>query len=67
MKKNLTVLVLILGLILVGLGAFLKITHFSIGPITGNIALTVGMIAEFFAIIALLITVLFKPKQRGCN
>lgn len=35
-----------IGAAIVILGAWLKITHINIGPITGNIALTVGLITE---------------------
>lgn len=34
------------GAAIVILGAWLKITHLSLGPITGNVALTVGLITE---------------------
>ena len=34
------------GAAIVILGAWLKITHMSFGPITGNVALTVGLITE---------------------
>ncbi|SIQ69266.1 gliding motility-associated protein GldL [Chryseobacterium sp. RU37D] len=34
------------GAAIVILGAWLKITHINIGPITGNVALTVGLITE---------------------
>lgn len=35
-----------IGAAIVILGAWLKITHFSFGPITGNVALTVGLVTE---------------------
>lgn len=35
-----------IGAAIVILGAWLKITHINIGPITGNVALTVGLITE---------------------
>lgn len=35
-----------IGAAIVILGAWLKITHINIGPITGNVALTIGLITE---------------------
>ncbi len=37
-----------IGAAIVILGAWLKITHINLGPITGNVALTVGLITEAF-------------------
>jgi gliding motility-associated protein GldL len=39
------------GVAIVILGAWLKITHISFGPVTGNAALTVGLITEAFIFI----------------
>ncbi|MFC6268201.1 type IX secretion system motor protein PorL/GldL [Frigoriflavimonas asaccharolytica] len=36
------------GAAIVIIGALFKITHFAIGPITGNLALTVGLVTEAF-------------------
>lgn len=48
-----------IGAAIVILGAWLKITHINIGPITGNVALTVGLITEA----AIFIVFAFDPPK----
>ena len=45
-KDSITNFVYSFGAAIVILGALFKMTHWSIGPITGNVALAVGLITE---------------------
>ncbi len=52
----------LLGIVLILFGAFLKITQFSFGPFTGNIAVSIGLISELIAIL-FLIPLIFKKGR----
>ena len=51
------------GAAIVILGAWLKITHITLGPINGNIALTVGLITEAIIFIIFRISTLQNQKS----
>ncbi|TXF77274.1 GldL-related protein [Chryseobacterium sp.] len=53
-----------LSLAIILIGALLKITHFSIGPITGNYLLAVGLVPGFF-VWALVIYDILKHSFRN--
>ena len=53
------IVILLLGFILISLGALLKIIHFEIGPLTGNLVLTIG---TFFKVIAFIWAILVLLK-----
>jgi len=63
--KILTVIIFLVGFLITLVGAFLKITHFSVGPINGNIALTTGIFFELIGIVFVFIIVLSNQKFKG--
>ena len=49
MKNKQIIVLFILGFILTIFGSLLKIIHFEIGPLTGNLILTIGMFTKIIA------------------
>lgn len=67
MKNKYIVVILLIGIIWTILGAFFKIAHFEIGPITGTVMLTIGTSLEVLAIFLLLIKVMSNKKDKFLN
>ena len=62
MKYTYILVVFIGALIFDFIGAFFKVVHFEVGPITGNVLLFIGMAAKVIAGIMLIIELLRKKK-----
>lgn len=62
MKTKHTLIIIAIGFILVVIGALLKIMHFEIGFITGNLLLSVGMFCKIFGGILFLYKLFAHPK-----
>lgn len=67
MKNKYIISILIFGGILTILGALLKIIHFEIGFITGNLTLTTGMLLEIGALIVFVIKIVTNKKDNFLN
>ena len=64
MKNKYIVVILLIGIIWTILGAFFKIAHFEIGPITGTVMLAIG---TFLEVMFLLIKVMSNKKDNFLN
>lgn len=62
MKTKHALIIFLIGILISIFGAFLKITHFSFGPITGNLTLVVGSILETIGILLLIYKLFTSPK-----
>lgn len=62
MKTRYALIIFLMGVLINLFGALLKITHFAIGPLTGNLVLSIGLIFETIGII-LLIYKLFTSSK----
>ncbi|MDP2161564.1 MAG: gliding motility protein GldL [Flavobacterium sp.] len=51
MKNKYIITLFVLGIIITTFGALLKIIHFKIGPLTGNLTLIIGMFIKISAAI----------------
>ena len=67
MKNKYIVVILLIGIIWTILGAFFKIAHFEIGPITGTVMLAIGTFLEVLAVILLLVKVISNKKDNFLN
>lgn len=66
MKNKYILILFSVGAILTIIGALLKITHFEFGFITGNIALSFGMLIEVVSIIIFIFKI-FLTKNKILN
>ncbi len=64
MKNKYIIALFLLGLIFVIFGALLKITHFELGFLTGNLVLFIGKLIEVIAILIFIIK-LFSNKNNS--
>ncbi len=67
MKNNyfaLSLIFVVLGMLIVILGALFKVMHYSLGSITGNHILIVGMLAEAAAMGACMYILVQKSKDK---
>ncbi len=62
MKTKHTLIIIAIGFILTIVGALLKIMHFEIGFVTGNLLLVVGMNCKIFGGILFLYKLFTHPK-----
>jgi len=67
MKNKHIIVVFILGMIITIFGSLLKVLHFEIGPITGNLVLTLGIFLELFAGVFFIIKLLKNNKNDFLN
>jgi hypothetical protein len=62
MKTKYALIIFFIGILINLFGALLKITHFAVGPLTGNLVLSIGFIIETLGII-LLVYKLFTSSK----
>lgn len=62
MKAKYAILIFLVGFLVNLLGAWLKITHFSMGPFNGNICLTIGSIIQSIGILIFIFKVFTNQK-----
>lgn len=62
MKYKHIIIVFAIAFIIDILGAFFKITHWQLGPLTGNLILFIGMIGKVVGAILLIIKLSSKKK-----
>ena len=62
MKTKYALIIFFLGILINLFGALFKITHFAVGPLTGNLVLSIGFIIETLGII-LLVYKLFTSSK----
>ncbi|KUJ55484.1 hypothetical protein AR686_11765 [Chryseobacterium aquaticum subsp. greenlandense] len=63
MKFKFSIAVFLVGFLITLLGAWLKIAHMSIGPLNGNISLTIGTIIQIVGVILLIIQIVISKKS----
>ena len=62
MKAKYAIYIFLIGFLINMFGAWLKITHISVGPFSGNICLTIGSIIQSVGIILIIFKVLTNQK-----
>ncbi|NMH24463.1 GldL-related protein [Flavobacterium solisilvae] len=62
MKNKYLIVIFVIGIMYIIFGALFKILHLEIGPITGSVLLTFGMLLEALALILFVIK-LIKNKN----
>lgn len=62
MKFKFSIAVFLVGFLITLLGAWLKITHMSVGPLNGNVSLTIGTIIQIVGVILLIIQIVISKK-----
>ncbi|KNB60321.1 hypothetical protein AC804_13995 [Chryseobacterium sp. Hurlbut01] len=63
MKFKFSIAVFLVGFLITLLGAWLKITHMSVGPLNGNVSLTIGTIIQIVGVILLIIQIVISKKS----
>ncbi|MEC5174408.1 hypothetical protein QF024_003119 [Chryseobacterium nepalense] len=63
MKFKFSIAVFLVGFLITLLGAWLKITHMSVGPLNGNVSLTIGTIIQILGGILLIIQIVISKKS----
>lgn len=63
MKFKFSIAVFLVGFLITLLGAWLKITHMSVGPLNGNVSLTIGTIIQIVGVIFLIIQIVISKKS----
>ncbi|MBA5791485.1 gliding motility protein GldL [Flavobacterium sp. xlx-214] len=63
MKTKHTLIILLIGFIIILIGAVLKIIHLEIGPLNGNSGLTVGIFVEVIGGVLLLFKLITAKKS----
>lgn len=63
MKFKFSIAVFLVGFLITLIGAWLKITHMSVGPLNGNVSLTIGTIIQIVGVILLIIQILISKKS----
>lgn len=63
MKFKFSIAVFLVGFLITLLGAWLKITHISVGPLNGNVSLTIGTIIQIVGVILLIIQIVISKKS----
>ncbi len=53
----------LVGFLITLIGAWLKITHMSVGPLNGNVSLTIGTIIQIVGVILLIIQIVISKKS----
>jgi len=67
MKNKYIFAIILFGVIWTIIGALFKITHWEIGPITGNVMLTFGLILEAVAVLTFIIKLVTDKKDNFLN
>lgn len=62
MKFKLGIVIFLIGFLITIIGAWLKITHISLGPLNGNICLTIGAVIQVVGIMLLIIKILISKR-----
>jgi hypothetical protein len=63
MKFKFSIAFFLVGFLITLLGAWLKITHMSVGPLNGNVSLTIGTIIQIVGVILLIIQIVISKKS----
>lgn len=63
MRFKFSIAVFLVGFLITLLGAWLKITHMSVGPLNGNVSLTIGTIVQIVGVILLIIQIVISKKS----
>jgi len=63
MKFKFSIAVFLVGFLITLLGVWLKITHMSVGPLNGNVSLTIGTIIQIVGVILLIIQIVISKKS----
>lgn len=63
MKFKFSTAVFLVGFLITIIGAWLKITHMSVGPLNGNVSLTIGTIIQIVGVILLIIQIVISKKS----
>lgn len=63
MKFKFSIAVFLVGFLITLLGALLKITHMSVGPLNGNVSLTIGTIIQIVGVVLLIIQIVISKKS----
>ncbi|KQT17321.1 hypothetical protein ASG31_07870 [Chryseobacterium sp. Leaf404] len=63
MKFKLGIIIFLIGFLITLVGAWLKITHITLGPFNGNIVLTLGTFFQVMGIIVLIVQMLMRRKS----
>jgi len=63
MKFKFSIAVFLVGFLITLIGAWLKITHMSVGPLNGNVSLTIGTIIQIVGVILLIIQIVISKKS----
>lgn len=64
MKFKFSIAVFLVGFLITLIGAWLKITHMSVGPLNGNVSLTIGTIIQIVGVILLIIQIVISKKVK---
>jgi hypothetical protein len=67
MKNKHIIILFLLGVIITIIGALFKIIHFEIGPITGNLILTIGMFIKVIAAILFIFKLICNRNDTFLN
>lgn len=67
MKNKHLIAYFIIGTVITILGSLLKIMHFEIGPVTGNVMLFFGMMLQVFTAIVFLTKLLLDKDNQFLN
>jgi len=63
MKFKRGIVVFLIGFLITIVGAWLKITHITLGPLNGNVSLTIGTIIQVVGIIVLIVQIMMSRKS----
>lgn len=63
MKFKFSIAFFLVGFLITLIGAWLKITHMSVGPLNGNVSLTIGTIIQIVGVILLIIQIVISKKS----
>ena len=67
MKNKYLISIILFGVVITIFGALIKIMHFQFGVITGNVLLSIGMLAEALGILLLIIKLTTNNKNNFLN
>ena len=67
MKYKYIIILFVFGVIITIFGALLKIIHFEIGPITGNLTLIIGMFIKISAAILFILKLMMNKNDVFLN
>ncbi|MEO0058926.1 MAG: hypothetical protein RLZZ312_573 [Bacteroidota bacterium] len=67
MKNKYLVAFFLLSTIVVIVGALFKIVHLEVGPITGNVILTIGLLCEIFFVFVFVFKLISDKNNKFLN